>query len=75
MTGDICGMQMGLAFATFFSADTSTNSLVLSRYLGMITILMFLALGRASSWCSNCWRPRSRRCPSATCVLTPTPGT
>ena len=44
MTGDICGMQMGLAFATFFSADTSTNSLVLSRYLGMITILMFLAL-------------------------------
>mgnify|MGYP003616550414 CR=1 FL=1 len=26
MTGDICGMQMGLAFATFFSADTSTNS-------------------------------------------------
>jgi flagellar biosynthetic protein FliR len=44
MTGDICGMQMGLAFATFFSADTATNSLVLSRYLGMITVLMFLAL-------------------------------
>lgn len=44
MTGDICGMQMGLAFATFFSVDTSTNSMVLSRYLGMITVLMFLAL-------------------------------
>lgn len=44
MAGDICGMQMGLAFATFFSADTATNSQVLSRYLGMITILMFLAL-------------------------------
>ncbi|NUT81654.1 flagellar biosynthetic protein FliR [Pseudomonas sp. NA13] len=44
MAGDICGMQMGLAFATFFSADTSTNSLVLSRFLSMITILMFLAL-------------------------------
>jgi flagellar biosynthetic protein FliR len=44
MAGEICGMQMGLAFATFFSADTNTNSMVLSRYLSMITILMFLAL-------------------------------
>lgn len=44
MAGEICGMQMGLAFATFFSPDTSTNSMVLSRFLSMITILMFLAL-------------------------------
>ncbi|MBX8501128.1 flagellar biosynthetic protein FliR [Pseudomonas lijiangensis] len=44
MAGEICGMQMGLAFATFFSADTNTNSMVLSRFLSMITILMFLAL-------------------------------
>ncbi|WP_322366259.1 flagellar biosynthetic protein FliR [Pseudomonas sp. Teo4] len=44
MAGDICGMQMGLAFASFFSADTSTNSQVLSRFLSLVTILMFLAL-------------------------------
>jgi flagellar biosynthetic protein FliR len=45
MAGDICGMQMGLAFASFFSADTGTNSQVLSRFLSLVTILMFLALG------------------------------
>jgi flagellar biosynthetic protein FliR len=44
MAGEICGMQMGLAFASFFSADTSTNSQVLSRFLSLVTILMFLAL-------------------------------
>jgi flagellar biosynthesis protein FliR len=45
MAGEICGMQMGLAFASFFSADTGTNSQVLSRFLSLVTILMFLALG------------------------------
>lgn len=44
MAGEICGMQMGLAFASFFSADSNTNSQVLSRFLGLVTILMFLAL-------------------------------
>ncbi|GAB3390933.1 flagellar biosynthetic protein FliR [Azotobacter armeniacus] len=41
--GDIIGLQMGLAFATFFSPDTGTNSMVLSRLLYMIALLMFLA--------------------------------
>lgn len=44
MAGEICGMQMGLAFASFFSAESNTNSQVLSRFLGLVTILMFLAL-------------------------------
>ena len=44
MAGEICGMQMGLAFASFFSADSNTNSQVLSRFLNLVTILMFLAL-------------------------------
>jgi flagellar biosynthetic protein FliR len=41
--GDIIGLQMGLGFATFFSPDTGTNSMVLSRLLYMIALLMFLA--------------------------------
>ncbi|WP_349616901.1 flagellar biosynthetic protein FliR [Azotobacter salinestris] len=41
--GDIIGLQMGLGFATFFSPDTGTNSMVLSRLLHMIALLMFLA--------------------------------
>ena len=41
--GDIIGLQMGLAFATFFSADTGTNSMVLSRLLYMLSLLIFLA--------------------------------
>ena len=44
MAGEVCGMQMGLGFASFFSADSNTNSQVLSRFLNLVTILMFLAL-------------------------------
>jgi flagellar biosynthetic protein FliR len=44
MAGDICGMQMGLGFASFFSTESNTNSMVLSRLLKMITLLMFFAL-------------------------------
>ncbi|GHE21073.1 flagellar biosynthetic protein FliR [Halomonas urumqiensis] len=42
-TGDFIGLQMGLAFATFFDPSSGTNMVVLSRYLYMITLLMFLA--------------------------------
>ncbi len=43
--GEFIGLQMGLAFATFFDASSGTNSMILSRVLYMITLLLFLALG------------------------------
>lgn len=42
--GEFIGLQMGLAFATFFSPDTGSNTMILSRLLYMITLLFFLAL-------------------------------
>ncbi|SHF11246.1 flagellar biosynthetic protein FliR [Modicisalibacter ilicicola DSM 19980] len=41
--GEYIGLQMGLAFATFFSPDTGANTMVLSRFLYMIALLMLLA--------------------------------
>lgn len=41
--GEFIGLQMGLAFATFFSPDTGANTMILSRLLHMLTLLMFLA--------------------------------
>ncbi|QJQ94405.1 MULTISPECIES: flagellar biosynthetic protein FliR [Halomonadaceae] len=41
--GEFIGLQMGLAFATFFSPDTGANTMILSRLFFMITLLMFLA--------------------------------
>ncbi|TDX30974.1 flagellar biosynthetic protein FliR [Modicisalibacter xianhensis] len=41
--GEYIGLQMGLAFATFFSPDIGAQSMVLSRFLYMITLLMLLA--------------------------------
>ncbi|QFT86644.1 Flagellar biosynthetic protein FliR [Halomonas sp. THAF12] len=42
-TGEFIGLQMGLAFATFFDPSSGTNMMVLSRILYTITLLMFLA--------------------------------
>lgn len=42
-TGEFIGLQMGLAFATFFDPSSGTNMVVLSRILYMISLLMFLA--------------------------------
>lgn len=42
--GEFIGLQMGLAFATFFDPGSGTNMVVVSRYLHMITLLMLLAL-------------------------------
>ncbi|SES01255.1 flagellar biosynthetic protein FliR [Vreelandella subterranea] len=42
--GEFIGLQMGLAFASFFDAASGTNIMVLSRILYMVTLLMFLAL-------------------------------
>jgi len=41
--GDFIGLQMGLAFATFFAPDSGANTMILARLLYMITLLMFLA--------------------------------
>ena len=41
--GEFIGLQMGLAFASFFDMSSGTNIMVLSRILYMITLLMFLA--------------------------------
>ncbi len=42
--GDFIGLQMGLAFATFVAPDTGANTMIVSRFLYMITLLMFLAV-------------------------------
>lgn len=41
--GELIGLQMGLGFASFFAPDTGTNTMILSRLLYMISLLMFLA--------------------------------
>ncbi|MGR4067902.1 flagellar biosynthetic protein FliR [Billgrantia sp. C5P2] len=43
--GEFIGLQMGLAFATFFDSGSGTNTMILSRVFYMITLLLFLALG------------------------------
>lgn len=43
-TGTFIGLKMGLAFATFYDPGSGTDMAVLSRFLYMITLLMFLAL-------------------------------
>jgi len=42
--GDMIGLQMGLAFASFFSPDTGANTMILARLLYMIALLLFLAV-------------------------------
>jgi len=42
--GDFIGLQMGLAFASFFSADTGSNTMILARILFIISLLLFLAV-------------------------------
>lgn len=42
--GEYIGLQMGLAFATFFDPSAAGNMVVVSRFLHMITLLLFLSL-------------------------------
>lgn len=42
LAGEFIGLKMGLSFATFFTPD-SGNTMILARWLYMITLLMFLA--------------------------------
>lgn len=42
-TGEVAALQMGLGFASFFSPESQSNTAVISRFLFVITMLMFLA--------------------------------
>lgn len=44
MAGEFIGLQMGLAFASFFDPATGANTAVLSRLLNMVAMLLFLAV-------------------------------
>lgn len=41
--GEFIGLQMGLAFAVFFDPNTGAQTMVLARFLYIITLLMLLA--------------------------------
>ncbi len=42
--GEFIGLQMGLAFASFFDPATGANTAVLSRLMNVVAMLLFLAL-------------------------------
>lgn len=42
-TGEFIGLKMGLAFATFFDPNTGAQTMILARFLYMVTLLMLLA--------------------------------
>jgi flagellar biosynthetic protein FliR len=44
MAGEIAGLQMGLGFATFFSAQSDGSTLVMGKFLGLLATLIFLSL-------------------------------
>ncbi|WP_103035874.1 flagellar biosynthetic protein FliR [Castellaniella caeni] len=44
MAGEFIGLQMGLAFASFFDPATGANTAVLSRLLNLVAMLIFLAV-------------------------------
>ncbi|MDX5362861.1 MAG: flagellar biosynthetic protein FliR [Pseudazoarcus pumilus] len=44
LAGEMIGLQMGLSFAVFFSPTTGGQSSVIAEFLGLITLLVFLAL-------------------------------
>lgn len=44
IAGEMIGLQMGLSFAVFFSPQTGGQSSVVAEFLGLLTLLIFLAL-------------------------------
>ncbi|MFJ2990543.1 flagellar biosynthetic protein FliR [Collimonas sp. NPDC087041] len=42
--GDYAGLQMGLSFASFFDANSGGNTMVLSSFLNMLAMMIFLAV-------------------------------
>lgn len=43
-SGDFIGMQMGLGFASFFSAESGTNTMILARFFYIVSLLLFLSV-------------------------------
>lgn len=43
LMGDLCGLQMGLGFATFYDPQSAATSGMLSDFFGVITTLILLA--------------------------------
>lgn len=43
MAGHLSGLQMGLGFASFYDPQHGTNSVVVSQFISLMTMLLFLA--------------------------------
>ncbi|MGL1833351.1 flagellar biosynthetic protein FliR [Rhodocyclaceae bacterium SMB388] len=44
LAGEMIGLQMGLSFAVFFSPQTGGQTSVVAEFMGLLTLLIFLAL-------------------------------
>jgi flagellar biosynthetic protein FliR len=44
IAGEMIGLQMGLSFAVFYDPQNAGQSAVLSEFLGLLTMLLFLAM-------------------------------
>ena len=44
VAGEFIGLQMGLAFASFYSPAAGSNTMILSQWLYIITLLLFVTL-------------------------------
>jgi flagellar biosynthetic protein FliR len=44
MAGEVIGLQMGLSFASFYDRSAGGQTMVLSRFLNIVSMLLFLAL-------------------------------
>ncbi len=42
--GDMIGLQMGLAFASFFSQDSGANTMILARVFYIVALLLFVTV-------------------------------
>lgn len=44
VAGEMIGLQMGLSFAVFFSPQTGGQTSVIAEFLGLVTLLVFIAM-------------------------------
>ena len=44
LAGQLCGMTMGFGFATFFDPQSQGSTVVISKFLGILGILVFLSI-------------------------------
>ncbi len=43
LAGELCGLTMGLGFATFFDPQSSGRSSAISQFLSLLTLMVYLA--------------------------------